>query len=439
MHRAHLLGALLLAALLAVPVEARTVGASAEGPSLPQRRDTTTLTLTEARRLALAQNPAHLAALRRLDVARADLREARTYPFNPEMEVEAPGSVSAGTVGRYEARLAQEVEWAGQRGLRVDAAEAGVQVSAGYVLDETRRLLAEVERSYVVLAAAEERLALAREIAGLNARLAEAVRVELAEGEISVLEANLAEIEAARARARVLEVEREVGSAALALGRLLGLAPAAAERLDATAPEELEVHGQDPAGAVEVALEARPDLLAARSAVEQAGSLHRLAGREALPNLRIAGVAEREAAGSDPRFGISVGVPIPLFDRNQGLRARREAEAERSALDAEAVELRVRTEVRDALRAYEASQQELEIFRTDVLVPARENQELLDVAYAEGKLDLSALLLLRNQLLDAELGYWEAWERSRAAAVALRSATAAILDDATNDLPEDLR
>ena len=40
---------------------------------------------------------------------------------------------------------------------------------------------------------------------------------------------------------------------------------------------------------------------------------------------------------------------------------------------------------------------------------ANANQELLDAAYREGQLDLPSLVLLRNQLFDAEVGYWEAW------------------------------
>lgn len=440
MDRAHPLGALLLAALLVVPLEAQPTTARGEG-SLPQDRpsDTAALTLAEARSLALARNPHYLAALQRLEAARGDLTAARTYPFNPQAEIEGPGSLSAGGPQRWEARLAQEVEWAGQGGLREDAADAGVRATAGEALDEARLLLAEVEGSYVALAAAEERLTLAREIEGLNARLVEAVRIELAEGEISVLEANLAEIEAARARARVLEVGREVAGLELALGRLLGFPPETAERIDASSAVELPTRVEEASLAVATALATRPDLRAARTAVERAESLRRLAGREALPNLHVAGIAEREAPGAEPRFGISVGVPIPLFDRNQGLRVRREAEIERSALEAQAVELRVRTEVQDALRSFRTSEEELEIFREDVLAPVRENQDLLEIAYREGKLDLSALLLLRNQLLDAELDYWEAWERNRAAAVALRSATAAVLDDAMNEFPEDLR
>jgi cobalt-zinc-cadmium efflux system outer membrane protein len=411
-----------------------------EVPGLPEEQRGS-LTLAEVRRRALANNPAYLAELRRLDVARADLRAAGTYPFNPQAEFESLGSLTDGRVGRYEARLGQEIEWAGQRGLRTGASAAGVAATHSDLLDGTRRLLADVERAYVALAAAEERLAVSGQIESLNTRLLEAVRVELAEGEISLLEANLAEIETARARAGVLAVEREVTSAALTLGRLMGDPPDAADALDADADASLALTMplDDDSATVAGALAARPDVRAAGAELERSTTLRTLAGREALPNLRISALADRDEANADPRFGLSLGIPIPLFDRNQGLRSRREAEAGRAELAVSATELAVRTEVADALRAYRATELELEIFRSDVLEPARLNQDLLDVAYREGKLDLSSLLLLRDQLLDAELGYWSAWERRQQAVIALRSATGSILDDATEHLPEILR
>jgi cobalt-zinc-cadmium efflux system outer membrane protein len=433
MHRAHSLGALLFAALLVVPLEAQTRTVDARAPLAEDpNRDTIAMSLAEARRLALAQNPRHLAALQRLEAARGDLRGARTYPFNPEAEIEGPGSLSAGSLQRYEARLAQEVEWAGQGRLRVDAAEAGLRATAGSVLDEVRLLLADIERSYVALAAAEERLALAREIETLNARLVEAVRIELAEGEISVLEANLAEIEVGRARARVLAARREAVSARLALSRLVGALPETPIRADAgvapaPAPESL-----DPDALLVAALDQRPDLAAAVTAVRQSETLTSLARREAIPNLRIAALAERESIGGEPRFGIGVGLPLPFWDRNQGLVARRRAETEQTAYALEAVRLRVRTEVADAYRSYVAAAEEAAVFEADVLEPAHQNQELLETAYQAGKLDLSALVLLRNQLLDAELAYWDAWLAQREALVRLRAATGELSIDDLN-------
>ena len=181
------------------------------------------------------------------------------------------------------------------------------------------------------------------------------------------------------------------------------------------------------------ALERRPDLAAAGTVVRQAVTLTRLARREAIPNLRVAALAEREGAGGEPRFGIGLGLPLPLWDRNQGLIARRRAQSEQAALELDATALRVRTEVADAYRSYVAATEEAKVFEEDVLEPARTNQDLLETAYEAGKIDLAALVLLRNQLLDAHLSYWDAWFAQREALVRLQAATGQLIAEESNE------
>lgn len=426
-RRASALAALAVACAAAPSLAAQT---SPAGGAIPG--DTLVLTLEKAQRRALTANPAFLADATEREIALGDLRQARVYSHNPEAEFESPGSASAGELGVYEARLAQEVEWAGQRGLRIDAAEIGVARAARTVADAARRTLADVSIAFYTALAADERLAVATELAGLNERLREAVRIQLSEGEISVMEANLAEIEVGRARARVLAARREAGSARLALARLVGAPPEVPIRVEAGVEPAPAPESMDADALLVAALDQRPDLAAAVTAVRQSETLTNLARREAIPNLRIAALAEREGPGAEPRFGIGVGLPLPVWDRNQGLVARRRAETEQAAYALEAARLRVRTEVADAYRSYVAAAEEAAVFEADVLEPAHQNQELLETAYQAGKLDLSALVLLRNQLLDAELGYWDAWLAQREALVRLRAATGELSIDDLN-------
>lgn len=433
MHRGYMLGAVLCGLFVSVP----TLGQAPERPSAPVS-DTTVavpLTLDEARSLALRGNPNYLAVTQRLAVAEADLLTASTYPWNPELEMEGPGSLSRGSRGsfdRFEARLSQEVEWAGQMGLRTRASEFGSASTGGEVRDAARGLIQGVEVAYAELIAARSRWAVAEDIRILNERLRHAVRVQLEEGEVSVLQANLVEIESGRARARVLEEERRVRTAEIELARIVGL-PAGTE-IEPVDPEGARPPEPDELSETDLLAEAvvrRPDLEAAEAEVARSRTLDRLATREALPNLHIQGIAEREAPGAPLRWGLGLSISLPLFDRNQGLRARRDAELRVSGLRHDGALLRVQADVRDALQGYRTAAEELRIYETSVLRPATRNQGLLEAAYAEGKLDLEALLLLRNQLLDAELGYWAAWARHREAWAALRSATGANLEDVT--------
>lgn len=391
--------------------------------------DTITLSLPDARRLALRQNPGYRAARQTLGIARGDLRQARTYPFNPELELEAPGAASSRAFNAYEARLTQSVEWAGQRGLRVQAARTGLGRVDAEVRDAARATLGEVSTAYLSAFASERRLAITRQVLAQSERLVAATRTQLQEGEISTLEANLAEIEFGRIRARVLAAERETSSARLSLRRTLGLHPEQPLRLTGEHVPAPDIPHPAEDSLVARALAHRPDLAARTAAVAELRTLSRLAAREALPNLSIGALVGREAPDGSAGVGLLLGVTLPIFDRRQGVRLQRAAQVEQAVLEARAVQLAVRAEVADALRAYQSASEEAAVLEAAVLEPARRSQALLEIAFEAGKLGLPELLLLRNQLLDAELGYWETWLALQNARVALEVATASLLGD----------
>lgn len=395
------------------------------GQDVPPR-DTVRLTLAEAQRLSLERSPTFLADREERDIARGDLRQARVLQFNPRLELETPGAATDGGFGRYEAALSQEIEWAGQRGLRIDVAESGVQRAEYSVRDAARRTVAETSKAYYAALAAERKLEVAEEILSSNDRLFVAVRTQLREGEISTLEANLAEIEVTRARGRVLAAKRDTRSAELALKRTIGLAPYTPIRLARAVSKAPDTTTLRPDSLLQIALRRRPDLAASEAAVAELKASARLVRREAIPNLEISALAEREETFGESRFGVGIGFPLPLWNRNQGTADRVSAEARRSSWLRNAVELHIRTEVADAYQSYLTASEEAEIFERDVLQPVRQNLQLLETAYREGKIDLPALLLVRNQLLDVALSYWDAWLARRRSLVALQTATATI-------------
>lgn len=400
--------------------------------------DSILLTLSEAQRLALSRNPQFLAQRQEQVVAEGRLRQARVYVFNPTLQFEAPGSGTEGALGEYEANISQEVEWAGQRGLRIAAARSDVGRARFAVLDAARLTVSAVTEAYLASYSAERRAQVAREILGLTRQLVAATRTQAREGEISALEANLAEIEFGRAQARVLAEEREAVSARFELQRLSGFSPAQRIRL-ATQPLPLSTAGFAVDSMIATALQRRPDLAARAQEREQLDRLTRLARREAIPNLSFGALIERTSAAlppgavvgssSSPRIGLVVGLPLPLWNRNQGIVAERRAMTEQASFAQRATELQIRTEVTEAYRALAAASEEARVFERDVVEPARSNQRLLEAAFRAGKIGLPTLLLLRNQLLDAELGYWNAWLAAQRARLRLDAATGTLLSE----------
>ncbi len=405
--------------------------------------DTLTLSIVDVQRRALGQNPAFLATRQETAIAEGALRQARLYQFNPELALQAVGGGVGGSRRPFELVLTEEIEWAGQRGLRIGAARMGRSRATAMVQNAGRLTLAAASAGFYRALAAERRLSVARDALVLTDRLMSAVRTQLTEGEVSTMEANLAEIEAGRSRARVLAARREATSASLELKALLGLTPETPIRLagaggpPAALGEELPPPVMDEDALVALALSRRPDLMASAEAVREIETLTTLARRSAFPNLRLGAALERAEGDGSPRLGPAIGLSLPLFNRNQGLVDQRRALGAQARLDQRATILRIRTDVVEAVRAYRSASEEAALYETSVVRPARANIALLEIAYREGTLDLPTLLLLRNQLLDAEFGYWDAWLAQREALVRLEAATGALTPSAEALLPLD--
>lgn len=416
--------------------------------------DTIVLTATDVGRLALTRNPAFLAQRQETGIARGELRQARLLRFNPDLIAVAPGAGVSGDRNTLELTAMQELELAGQRGLRIDAARTGLMRADAIVQNAARVTLSEATVAFYRALSAERRLGVTRDGLQLLTRLLQAVRTQVREGEISTLEGTLAEIEFGRARARVLEAERAATASMLEVRRLTGVAANTPVRLDdAAAPplvpmvaaddrslditaqaanadtsaaamlDSVRLHVLDVDSLLQLALTGRPDLAATSLSAREFETRALLARREALPNLRIGALAERVPGGQGLRFGPAIGVGLPLWNRNQGLVDARRAQVRQAQLERQAVALRVRTDVETAVHAYRAASLEAAAFEALVRQPARANSALLETAFRAGKIALPTLLLLRNQLLDAELGYWDAWLARQDALVRLDAAT----------------
>lgn len=427
----------LLAGLAAV--ESAIAQGAVVAPASPgQSYDSLSLSLADVRRLTLAQSPSLNAARQENAIARGGLQQSRLFPFNPDVSVVAPGPGIGGVRNTAEFALMQELEVAGQRGLRIGAARQGVSRAAFTVDNATRLTLTDASIAFARALSAQRRLHVTNEVLQLTERLLAAVRVQLGEGEISLLEANLAEIEFGRARARVLAAQRDAMAATLELARLIGVGPGvplrllgapltpadsatAAARMASLAPT-LNIDSLLARGFAR-----RPDLAALEASVRESDALVALSRREALPNLRLGVLAERNQGENRTRIGPAVGLSVPLFNRSQGLVTQRRAIARQTAFLRDATRLQVRTDIETTARALATATAEMAIFEASVRVPARANSVLLDAAFQAGKISLPTLLLLRNQLLDAELGYWNAWLARAEAQVLLEAATGAVI------------
>jgi cobalt-zinc-cadmium efflux system outer membrane protein len=386
--------------------------------------DTLEVTLDEALRVGLERRPDLHAARAAAGEAAGRFRQARVLlPYNPVVEAKASGLIEPGSNSPLELILSQQIEWAGQRGLRAGAAEHAVDAATYRIRDAERLARHTIVVTWNATVAAEERYRIRLRGLALGTRLGQSVETQAREGKVSTLELNLARIHAGRVAAAEQLDRMARDTARFALGRALGLPDDTPVRpsSDRLALDDRAVPAAD--SLITLALRNRSDLHALTAQIESARTRRRLLAREAIPNLVLGGVAQRSAPGNELDWGLRFGFTLPIWNRNQGTRAAAAAEVDRLAAERLDLENRIRAEVRSAFAAWRAARDVAATLESQVLRPSRTNQSLVDFAYTEGQLDLPTALLLQAQLIEAELSFADAWLAERKAIAALESAT----------------
>ena len=381
------------------------------------------LTLTEALGRAFASSPVIRARRAEVQQAEAGLLGARTYPFNPELELSAgdrqgPGESSTDrSLG-----ISQEIEIGGKRRKRIAAASAALDAAQSSFERELRLLAASVEHAFAEAVRARE----LREIADADAELARQLlrfsvrRLEAGSG--TQVELNLARSAAGQAERSLRLSESAEETVRNRLAELIGLPPDAGVGAvvgDQPMPDDQVPQLEELLAA---AIQNRADLAALRHDTESAVRAVVLARSLKIPNLRLGAFYEEEE-GTDEIKGIGFSVPLPLFDRNQGEVAEARAEVERLSAEGSAAELAVRREVADALAQYRSAREAALYLRDLVVGTLEENLVLLRKALDAGKIGASDVLVFRREFVEGQRQYVEALFEAQSAQIALDLAT----------------
>ncbi len=344
------------------------------------------ITADEAVARALSQAHVRQELDSSVDLARSEVLAARTWS-NPELEVSeergdrgAPG----GDARETSVVLSQEIEVGGRRGLRIDAAELGVRAAETTARYERARLRAEVLRAYSQAVAAERlRDVRQRAASGLEDLAGVAGKRQQA-GDLSGYESRRIAQASIQAGADAALADAEARAARASLASWVGEAALTAE-LDATPPLPAVPALSEAVGSAEL------EVLQARR--EQAAAGARAERRLALPLSIGVGTKRVEDAGiSDNVMILTLGVPLPVFDRNQAGRARAAAESQMAEARYQRALLQARSRRTAVLaEAHLLSTSARTLFESAVPEAARLTA-IARASFAEGELDLVGLL-----------------------------------------------
>lgn len=370
------------------------------------------LSLEESMRLFLQNNFDLLLAKYGIDNAKALAITARLFP-NPVLSLSGGAAFTQGQTFSGTRFLTSQLEQlflvAGKRGYRMESAGYGIQSAEANFEDAIRQLSLAVKDTYFRVQLAVRRVELAEENR-------ERFRRILAISEIRFKKGYIAEIDLIRIRlqkvdfdAQAIEFLQETDRAKTDLRTLLGLSPATALVLTT----ELDYRRVEPnIGQLRAqAFEKRPDLIAKRFVLSQEESALKLAKAFRYPDPTVGGnftVQGPQGGSNQQLYGVTLGVPLPLFDRNQGGIAQGEVAVRAAETDVRKTMLQIQNEVDVAYRNLLQSRGLAEAYQAGVLEDARTTFSIVEQAYQKGGATLLDLLDAARTSRRIQLNYLEA-------------------------------
>ena len=370
------------------PSAPREADAGRSARPIVAKEPTGDLKLREALTLALARSP-ELASFA-WDVRRAEAEQLQAGMI-PNPEVEAEFENFGGTHEFRGTRslettitLSQVVELGGKRGKRIAVAGADSRL-AGWDYEAKRlEVFTKETRRFVAVLAAQEKLSLAREDLKLAEATLDTVAKRVSAGKAAATEESRAAVELASARLRVGSLQRQLKIASHRLAATWGSRRAGFKRavgdLEKTSP-------LPPSDDLTDGLQQNPELARWAAEVRQRRAALALAKARAVPDVTV-GVGYRhfrDTEENDRAVRVSVGIPVPVFDRNRGAIAKAKFGVLKARAEQDAAETALRADLEEAYQTLAGAHEEATSLQDEVLPAARAAHEAARRSFGAGK------------------------------------------------------
>lgn len=389
------------------------------------------LTPESAVTTALAENRDLAAARFAIAQAQGRLQQAGLWP-NPDWEMSRARETSLDLNGesKFSAGFRQRFPITGRLEKAKAVARVDVAMAMAEVRNQERLLIGEVlarSRELIVL---REQLQANQDIQTIILKLIEVSEKRLKVAEVSVADVNLAKLELQKillARAGLLS-QQDI--ATVELGRLLGRNPQAPLGISGTVGTNLDLSLF--AQTTRQAVANRPDHQLAALAVNRTEAEIKLARAQkwedwtvGLDYSRDRSVFEAPVGTKVDNFiGLSISIPLPLWNKNQGRISEAQATEQRARAELSALELRILAEAQSAENRIRRHLATLHQYREESLRLAQDNLALLQKGYADGLVTITAVIQAQQQLTELRQSAWEVVAQLSRALTEWQTATA---------------
>lgn len=368
-----------------------------------------TLTWEEAKRELQSGNPSLLAG--QIGVGESRTQEITAF-LRPNPDVTAsvdqlnpftgnPYQPFANTLPFLSGSYLHEREH--KRELRRQSAQEGTAVAISQLADQERNLLFNLRTEFVQVLLQKAVVTLTRDNLSYYDRLLDVSRDRFQAGDIAEVDLDRLELQRVQFESDLQTALVNLRTAKIQLLALLN-DPTPIEQLDIVGPFDFSEVPTPLEEFRQIAVENRPDLLAAIRSVDKAKTDYQLAVANGSTDPTFGWNVAR-----DPPipifFGVSITVPLRIFDRNQGEKARTELDIRRQQRLVETSRTQVFSDVESAYVVLQSNVTLLRPYKARYLQQAVKVRETISFSYRHGGASLFDFLQAQRDYRGIQLSF----------------------------------
>lgn len=373
------------------------------------------LTWQKVRARFEANNPTLLADQLNVDESKAEEITAYLRP-NPNFSLTADGTQIAPDHGQWKPfagtfevpSLSYLHERRHKRELRLESAKKGTSIAEFNHSDLDRTMLFNLRSAFVSTLQAKAVLELATEDLAYWDHVLEISRIRFHAGDIAQVDLDRLELQRIQYESEVQTAEVDLRTAKIQLLTLLN-DRTPIDQFDVTGPYDFSDQLLPRDEFRKIAIDTRPDLKAAVEAVEKAQTDHQLAAANGSTDPTFSAWYTHNSSNNNPfglnTLGVSVSVPLRIFDRNQGEKLRTELDITRQQRLRDAAEATVLSDVDSGYAVIESNLNLLRPYKQKYLQQATRVRDTIFFSYQHGGASLLDFLSAQSDYRTVQLNY----------------------------------
>ncbi len=362
-----------------------------------------------------AANPTLLADKLNIDESKAQEITAFLRP-NPTFTLSADGTQIAPhkgawrpLAGTFESpSLSYLHERQHKRELRLESAKKGTLIAESGHADLERTMLFNLRSAFVSILQGKAVLQLAKDNLAYYDQVLEIGRNRFKAGDIAQIDRDRLELQRVQYESDLQAAEENLETAKIQLLTLLN-SRTPLDRFDVSGPFDFVDQLMPRDEFRKIALDTRPDLKAAVEAVDKAHTDYKLAVANGSTDPTFGAWYTHNSSNNNPfginTLGVSVSIPLRVFDRNQGEKLRTQLDIKRNERLRDAAEAAVLSDVDSGYATLESSLILLRPYKAKYLQQSVRVRDTMTFSYQRGGASLLDFLNAQSEYRTVQLTY----------------------------------